>query len=98
MTIPDLIDADCAVLHLLHAGLKGETLAPQLGLSERTLRRRITDLTTRLGATSRFRRARRRSAAGGSEPPVLQGAVSERPWAPVLPQAPAPTHPCPRWS
>ncbi|WP_420706755.1 hypothetical protein [Streptomyces sp. NRRL S-1824] len=29
-------------------------MAPQLGLSERTLRRRITDLTTRLGATSRF--------------------------------------------
>lgn len=51
---PDLIEADCALLHLLHAGLKDETIAPQLGLSERTLRRRITDLTTRLGATTRF--------------------------------------------
>ncbi|MGW2696782.1 helix-turn-helix domain-containing protein [Streptomyces sp. NPDC001296] len=51
---PDLGEAERALLHLLHAGLKDETIARQLGLSERTLRRRITDLTVRLGATSRF--------------------------------------------
>ncbi|MFI6354228.1 LuxR C-terminal-related transcriptional regulator [Streptomyces sp. NPDC050743] len=50
----DLSATDRALLHLLHAGLKDETTCRQLGLSERTLRRRITDLTARLGATSRF--------------------------------------------
>ncbi|WP_123971469.1 helix-turn-helix domain-containing protein [Streptomyces sp. Ag109_O5-1] len=51
---PDLGEDDRALLHLLHAGLKDETIARQLGLSERTLRRRIAGLTTRLEATSRF--------------------------------------------
>ncbi len=51
---PELSEAERALLHLLHAGLKDETICRQLGLSERTLRRRITDLTARLGATSRF--------------------------------------------
>ena len=48
---PDLSETDRA---LLHAGLKDEAIARQLGLSERTLLGRITDLSTRLGATSRF--------------------------------------------
>jgi DNA-binding NarL/FixJ family response regulator len=48
---PDLSETDCA---LLHAGLKDKSIARQLGLSERTLRRRITGLSTRLVATSRF--------------------------------------------
>ncbi|SEK53008.1 helix-turn-helix domain-containing protein [Streptacidiphilus jiangxiensis] len=51
---PDLTEAELTLLHLLHAGLKDEAIARQLGISERTLRRRITDLLTRLGATSRF--------------------------------------------
>lgn len=54
---PDLSEDDRALLHPLHplhAGLTDETIARQLGLGERTLRRRITGLTTRLGATSRF--------------------------------------------
>lgn len=50
----DLSETDRALLHLLHAGLKDETISRQLGLSERTLRRRTADLITRLGATSRF--------------------------------------------
>lgn len=45
---------DRALLRLLNAGLKDEAVARQLGVSERTLRRRITALTLRLGATSRF--------------------------------------------
>ncbi|MFC1400829.1 MULTISPECIES: MarR family transcriptional regulator [Streptacidiphilus] len=47
-------DEDRALLHLLNAGLKDEAIARQLGLSGRTLRRRVAELTYRLGATSRF--------------------------------------------
>ena len=47
---PDLTAAERSLLHLLHAGLKDEAIARQLGISERTLRRRVTDLLTRLGA------------------------------------------------
>ncbi|MEY9871484.1 sugar-specific transcriptional regulator TrmB/DNA-binding CsgD family transcriptional regulator [Streptacidiphilus sp. MAP12-33] len=53
-THPDLTEAEHTLLHLLHAGLKDEAIARQLGISERTLRRRVTDLLARLGATSRF--------------------------------------------
>ncbi|MFC1440908.1 helix-turn-helix domain-containing protein [Streptacidiphilus sp. N1-10] len=51
---PEVSRSDQDLLHLLNAGLKDDAIARQLGLSERTLRRRITDLTVRLGATSRF--------------------------------------------
>ena len=51
---PDLTEADLALLHLLNAGLKDEAIYRQLGVSERTARRRITDLLDRLGTTSRF--------------------------------------------
>ncbi|MFE2522086.1 hypothetical protein [Streptomyces mirabilis] len=96
---PALSETDRALLDLLHAGLKDKSLARQPGLSERTLRRRITDLTPRLGATSRFQ-----AGAQAVQPRVALNPLwfrwveSERLWAPVLPQAPAPTHPCPRWS
>lgn len=45
---------DVHLLQLLAAGLKDETIARHLGVSERTLRRRITTLIERLGAASRF--------------------------------------------
>ncbi|PJI84894.1 helix-turn-helix transcriptional regulator [Luteimicrobium subarcticum] len=45
---------DREILELLGAGLKDESVGRQLGLSERTVRRRIAELVTRLGATSRF--------------------------------------------
>ncbi|MFD7919853.1 TrmB family transcriptional regulator sugar-binding domain-containing protein [Streptomyces sp. NPDC059740] len=45
---------DRALLSLLDAGLKDEAIARHLGVSERTLRRRIAALVDRLGATSRF--------------------------------------------
>jgi DNA-binding NarL/FixJ family response regulator len=50
----EISPADQALLHLLHAGLKDDAIARNLDISERTLRRRITELTTRLGASSRF--------------------------------------------
>lgn len=54
VTHPDVTEDEHALLHLLHAGLKDDAISRQLGISERTLRRRVTDLLTRLGATSRF--------------------------------------------
>jgi sugar-specific transcriptional regulator TrmB/DNA-binding CsgD family transcriptional regulator len=51
---PEISDEDRALLQLLNAGLKDEAIARQLDLSQRTLRRRIAELTKRLGATSRF--------------------------------------------
>ncbi|MFK0171623.1 helix-turn-helix domain-containing protein [Streptomyces sp. NPDC090306] len=51
---PDLSEQERALLGLLNAGLKDEAVQRQLGISERTLRRKVADLTARLGATSRF--------------------------------------------
>ncbi|MEV5878326.1 LuxR C-terminal-related transcriptional regulator [Streptomyces sp. NPDC052101] len=45
---------DRALLTLLGTGLKDEAVARQLGISERSLRRRMTRLLARLSATSRF--------------------------------------------
>lgn len=45
---------DRALLALLGSGAKDETIARELGLSERTLRRRSADLMRRLGAANRF--------------------------------------------
>jgi predicted DNA-binding transcriptional regulator len=45
---------DRALLALLGSGAKDETIARELGLSERTLRRRSADLLRRLGAANRF--------------------------------------------
>ncbi|MDX3239125.1 helix-turn-helix domain-containing protein [Streptomyces sp. ME03-5709C] len=42
------------LLALFAAGVKDEAIARQLGISPRTLRRRIQDLFTELGATNRF--------------------------------------------
>ena len=56
-----------ALLALLGSGAKDETIARELGLSERTLRRRSADLLRRLGAANRFQAGARRSAAAGSD-------------------------------
>jgi DNA-binding CsgD family transcriptional regulator len=45
---------DRALLALLGSGAKDETIARELGMSERTLRRRSADLLRRLGAANRF--------------------------------------------
>ncbi|MET8942712.1 LuxR C-terminal-related transcriptional regulator [Streptomyces sp. NPDC004542] len=47
-------EAEQRLLRLLAAGLKDEAIARQLGISLRTLRRRIADLQDRLGAAGRF--------------------------------------------
>jgi hypothetical protein len=49
-----LSDDDRALLMFLVAGLKDEAIARQLGLSVRTLRRRMQQLLTTLGADNRF--------------------------------------------
>ncbi len=45
---------DQQILELLAVGMKDEAILRQLGISERTLRRRIATLLSRLGATGRF--------------------------------------------
>ena len=47
----ELEPSDRTLLRLLDAGLKDETIARHLRLSERTLRRRVTALLDRLGAS-----------------------------------------------
>jgi predicted transcriptional regulator len=46
--------SDAEVLALLAAGMKDEAIARQLGLSPRTVQRRVQVLCERLGATTRF--------------------------------------------
>jgi DNA-binding CsgD family transcriptional regulator len=62
--VPDMETIDRELLSLLNAGLKDETIARQLSLSERTVRRRVADLLARLGATSRFQAGAKASARG----------------------------------
>ncbi|MEV7545595.1 helix-turn-helix transcriptional regulator [Streptomyces sp. NPDC089915] len=50
-------DIDTTLLSLLADGLKDETIARRLGLSLRTVRRRVADILERLGAESRFQAA-----------------------------------------
>ncbi|WP_149038489.1 helix-turn-helix transcriptional regulator [Kitasatospora sp. MBT63] len=50
-------DIDATLLRLLAAGLKDETIARRLGMSLRTVRRRVADILERLGAGSRFQAA-----------------------------------------
>jgi len=53
-TVDRVNSADRRLLELLASGLKDETIARQLDLSMRTLSRRVTDLLSALGATTRF--------------------------------------------
>ncbi|MGW2250693.1 response regulator transcription factor [Kitasatospora sp. NPDC001660] len=50
-------DIDTTLLRLLAAGLKDETISRRLGMSLRTVRRRVADILERLGAESRFQAA-----------------------------------------
>ncbi|MGW3568107.1 helix-turn-helix transcriptional regulator [Streptomyces sp. NPDC000941] len=50
----ELGDADRTLVGLLAVGMKDEAIARHLGISLRTLRRRISDLQQRLGAGGRF--------------------------------------------
>jgi len=48
------VDDRRRILELLMSGTKDETIARQLGLSLRTVRRRVADLMDELGARTRF--------------------------------------------
>ena len=50
----EIDDEDKSLLALMAAGLKDEAIARRLGWSPRTMRRRVSDLHTRLGAANRF--------------------------------------------
>lgn len=57
-------EADRALLAALARGGKDEVVARRLGVSVRTLRRRLFDLMQRLGATSRFQIGAKAAQAG----------------------------------
>jgi DNA-binding Lrp family transcriptional regulator len=50
----DLADTDHAILQLLNAGMTDDVIGRQLGISERTVRRRVSELAERVEAGSRF--------------------------------------------
>ncbi|MFD9439938.1 response regulator transcription factor [Streptomyces sp. NPDC060006] len=50
----ELLESERALIGLLAAGMKDEAVARHLGVSLRTLRRRVSELQERLGAASRF--------------------------------------------
>ncbi|MGY1496727.1 response regulator transcription factor [Streptomyces sp. QTS52] len=50
----ELSEGERTLMRLLTAGLKDEAVARHLGVSLRTLRRRVSELQDRLGASSRF--------------------------------------------
>ncbi len=64
----ELSDRDRELLTLLAAGLKDRAIAHTLGVTERTIGRRVTDLMERLDAPTRFR-AGARAAQRGWLPP-----------------------------
>ncbi|HEV7720085.1 MAG TPA: helix-turn-helix domain-containing protein [Iamia sp.] len=64
----DVSERDRELLALLAAGLKDRAIAHTLGVTERTIGRRVTDLMERLDAATRFR-AGARAAQRGWIPP-----------------------------
>ncbi|WP_238431306.1 helix-turn-helix domain-containing protein [Streptomyces cavernae] len=50
----ELPESERTLIRLLAAGMKDEAVARHLGVSLRTLRRRVSELQERLGAASRF--------------------------------------------
>ncbi|MEV7870047.1 helix-turn-helix transcriptional regulator [Streptomyces sp. NPDC088124] len=60
----ELPEAERMLIRLLAAGMKDEAVARHLGVSLRTLRRRVSDLQERLGAASRFQLGARAAERG----------------------------------
>ncbi|MFF2514789.1 response regulator transcription factor [Streptomyces sp. NPDC058086] len=60
----ELTEDERTLTRLLAAGLKDEAVARHLGVSLRTLRRRVSDLQERLGAASRFQLGMRAAQRG----------------------------------
>ncbi|MFF3201032.1 LuxR C-terminal-related transcriptional regulator [Streptomyces sp. NPDC002962] len=59
-----LSESERTLIRLLAAGMKDEAVARHLGVSLRTLRRRVSELQERLGAASRFQLGMRASQRG----------------------------------
>ncbi|MEV6107775.1 helix-turn-helix transcriptional regulator [Streptomyces sp. NPDC051940] len=59
-----LTESERTLIRLLAAGMKDEAVARHLGVSLRTLRRRVSELQERLGAASRFQLGMRASRRG----------------------------------
>ncbi|MEU9186678.1 helix-turn-helix domain-containing protein [Streptomyces sp. NPDC048484] len=60
----ELPESERVLIRLLAAGMKDEAVARHLGVSLRTLRRRVSELQERLGAASRFQLGARASQRG----------------------------------
>jgi len=60
----ELPEGERVLIRLLAAGMKDEAVARHLGVSLRTLRRRVSELQERLGAASRFQLGARASQRG----------------------------------
>ncbi|MFI5678915.1 response regulator transcription factor [Streptomyces cellulosae] len=60
----ELNESEGALIRLLAAGMKDEAVARHLGVSLRTLRRRVSELQERLGAASRFQLGARAAQRG----------------------------------
>jgi DNA-binding NarL/FixJ family response regulator len=60
----ELTEDERTLTRLLAAGMKDEAVARHLGVSLRTLRRRVSDLQERLGAASRFQLGMRAAQRG----------------------------------
>ncbi|MEU7282846.1 helix-turn-helix domain-containing protein [Streptomyces sp. NPDC045431] len=71
-----------AVLRLLAEGLTDEAVGRRLGVSDRTVRRLVGDLTVALGATSRFQVAVLAERAGWLAPEPAESAETAEPDAP----------------
>ncbi|MFF4644469.1 LuxR C-terminal-related transcriptional regulator [Streptomyces sp. NPDC001389] len=71
-------DIDTTLLKLLAAGLKDETIARRLGMSLRTVRRRVADILERLDAQSRFQAGVVASRTGLLDHPDTDAAVWRR--------------------
>ncbi|MGH8795158.1 MAG: LuxR C-terminal-related transcriptional regulator, partial [Stackebrandtia sp.] len=56
--------ADLLMLGMLTAGLPDERIAQRMGISLRTMQRRLSDLLYRLGATTRFQAGIRAATLG----------------------------------
>lgn len=56
--------AACRMLELLGAGLKDEAIARSLGVSSRTVRRRVAELEDRFGAANRIQLVARAAVHG----------------------------------
>ncbi|MEV0404315.1 helix-turn-helix domain-containing protein [Actinoallomurus sp. NPDC050550] len=73
---------EAQLVAMLTAGLGDEAISRQVGLSYRTLQRRVRDLMTRLGARTRFQAGLQAAFQGWVTPPAARPADDTRPPVP----------------